>query len=1120
MNITIGTGSFVLDLSGYMEVRALALSESGIPGYSAIQVFDVDPAPVDYDMAITPVFGPEEEVYLRLIYGTASQAGVPTGIFYDLRAIPLPYTPKRLTPLAVVFGTSYLGQTHVFTVTRENPGEDRPSVETFQVTPDASSQTSTLRVGLTQGLNIITVTVNGNNVYTWNGTARNYATLLTAIAEQISGQVTESLQALTDSVYSLDSTRFADIYLGETGKLFPHQQILNRMVAQLWLSGRMNNPGSTGGVLDIGSMTGSTPWLRQQDVTWDISNPWLRPMHGADARVDQELWLAAPTDHESRIRGLPAFALARGLVVESGETWHRVAGQDHRVLVTDDSDLLEFPEPEEWAEIKLQTMLQLMPEPGAYVIPCIVSVEADSLTSVYYTTDGSTPTTDSPQWVSDLPLLHTQTITVRGIKSGEADVILRHKYTVVYPVPSANNSMLSYDPTSGTAAAHSGYGWMAGSSVPAPTFSPVAGLFNSAIGIEILAAVGRVIRYTTNGTTPTESSALYTVPITLSSVSTVIKAASFSASGGGRSEIAAGEFRVLPIVATPESIIINDSVSVTLAGPSGLPIYYALDDHDVYDTDRLYIGQLNFTRSTQVSVAVVTPDAGAAPTRLLEYTVVTIPNMYPTPGSYLKHENTRLDVLSDPKVTSVDPLVVYTLDGSNPGLASTQTTEVSLVPDHRLLAVPSGVSEILTRSVAGDVMSPVAGGTYNYHDALAVSHDVHWYNPVTGRYGYFGYKSNVADTKVGFCEFDPQYLTDVDTTTPANNTTRFEYGAYTGYTNTVAFGNILPSIASIQNVAVDEVTGTVYVSYNQDIGNSSGHPRHGILSLNPVTGAASHAFLSDPTGTYYGNAIKWTYETPTAMCFNPETGTVIAAVMKTDNTASGGFQQDGAWYYPDQGGVSSFFMRSLSPSSSSVWGTTWYWTIDENVVNRWSATSLFHKGGMFYGIFEVWDKRTYSTDYTAVISRVQAAGFTQVLDASTSLANMLKAGMRDQYPATTASVVCDASGALWFIAYLYNSEMYGYSSKSVAMETYAPNFTAANSVIWYRQGTNVVIRVPPTLDSYTVVDYEPSPTVMYDGYRGGVVLRRSTGSIVLRGFKQGLKSGVSIPNRSSVFTVF
>jgi len=110
--------------------------------------------------------------------------------------------------------------------------------------------------------------------------------------------------------------------------------------------------------------------------------------------------------------------------------------------------------------------------------------------TIYYTTNGSTPTTSSTVYTSPVQL-NTAT-TLQAIAAGNG--------FSASPVASAN------------------YVFQAAK----PTFSPVAGNYNSAQSITISdSSPGVTIYYTTDGTTPTASSTVYTSPIPVSTTTTI-----------------------------------------------------------------------------------------------------------------------------------------------------------------------------------------------------------------------------------------------------------------------------------------------------------------------------------------------------------------------------------------------------------------------------------------------------------------------------------------------------------------------------------------------------------------------------------------------------------------------
>ncbi len=117
-------------------------------------------------------------------------------------------------------------------------------------------------------------------------------------------------------------------------------------------------------------------------------------------------------------------------------------------------------------------------------------------------------------------------------------------------------------PPSSLAAAAYTMGGASSASPPAsaPTFSPAAGTYSSAQSVTISDATSDAsIYYTTNGTTPTTSSARYTGPITVSSTET-LKAISVAA-GDANSAVASAEYTITSIPVASTEAYVYDTVA-------------------------------------------------------------------------------------------------------------------------------------------------------------------------------------------------------------------------------------------------------------------------------------------------------------------------------------------------------------------------------------------------------------------------------------------------------------------------------------------------------------------------------------------------------------------------------
>lgn len=122
------------------------------------------------------------------------------------------------------------------------------------------------------------------------------------------------------------------------------------------------------------------------------------------------------------------------------------------------------------------------------------AISAESGAAIYYTTDGSTPTTSSTQYSSPISLNATTTIKAIAVKNGVSSEVSAKTFTKQEPEP---------EPT-----------------VNPPLIQGQTEFIGSA-ECTIVADAGATIYYTTNGNTPTTSSTKYTAPITIRKTCTV-----------------------------------------------------------------------------------------------------------------------------------------------------------------------------------------------------------------------------------------------------------------------------------------------------------------------------------------------------------------------------------------------------------------------------------------------------------------------------------------------------------------------------------------------------------------------------------------------------------------------
>ena len=175
----------------------------------------------------------------------------------------------------------------------------------------------------------------------------------------------------------------------------------------------------------------------------------------------------------------------------------------------------------------------------------------------------------------------------------------------------------------------------------APTFSPTAGTY-TAIQMVSIADVtsGATIYFTTNGTTPTTSSAIYSGPITVSSTETVEAIA--IAPGYSQSAAASASYTV--DTASPTATPMVTPVTGTYSGPqtvsitdatSGATIYYTTNGTTPSTSSSVYGGSITVSSSETLKVLAAAPGYSLSPIVTVPYTIAngpTITSISPVAG--------------------------------------------------------------------------------------------------------------------------------------------------------------------------------------------------------------------------------------------------------------------------------------------------------------------------------------------------------------------------------------------------------------------------------------------------------------------------------------------------------
>jgi LysM repeat protein len=189
------------------------------------------------------------------------------------------------------------------------------------------------------------------------------------------------------------------------------------------------------------------------------------------------------------------------------------------------------------------------PAAGTYTTSQSVTIsDSTAGTTIYYTTNGTTPTTSSTKYTSAITVSANETLEALAVEAGYTNsAVASAAYTIA-------------------------------SVLPAPTFSPAAGTYTTSQSVTISDATsGTTIYYTTNGTTPMTSSTVYSGVITVSATETIEAIA--VETGYTNSAVATATYTIAPILPTPTfspaAGTYTTSQSVTISdSTAGTTIYY------------------------------------------------------------------------------------------------------------------------------------------------------------------------------------------------------------------------------------------------------------------------------------------------------------------------------------------------------------------------------------------------------------------------------------------------------------------------------------------------------------------------------------------------------------------
>jgi hypothetical protein len=487
------------------------------------------------------------------------------------------------------------------------------------------------------------------------------------------------------------------------------------------------------------------------------------------------------------------------------------------------------------------------PAAGTYTGTQTVTIsDATSGATIYYTTNGTTPSSSSTQYTAAISVSASETIKAIAEHCDDTNsAVASAAYTIT---------------------------------VPTPTFSPAAGTYTSAQTVTISDSTsGATVYYTTNGSTPTTSSAVYSSAITVSATETLEALATHSGDTNSAVGSAAYTIQVATPTFSPTAGTYSSAQTVTISDmTSGATIYYTTNGTTPTTSSTHYTSAITVSATETLEAIATASGYSQSVVGSAAYTMqVATPTFSPTAGAYGPAQTVTI---SDSTTGST---IYYTTNGTTPTTSSTHYTSAITVPATETLeaiATKTGYSQSAVGSAAYTINGPAATPTFNptagtYSSAQTVTIS----DSTSGSTIY--YTTNGTTPTTSSAVYSSAITVSVNETLKAiamaSGYTQSAVGsaAYAIEAATPTFSLAAGGYTGTQTVTISDATSgaTIYYTTNGTTPSSSSTQYTAAISVSASETIEAIAELSGDTNSAVASA-AYTITVPTPT-FSPATGT-------------------------------------------------------------------------------------------------------------------------------------------------------------------------------------------------------------------------------------------------------